>query len=97
MKADEKEYQIQYEEQFIDDVQAHKKTGQKSILTKINSLVDELRQHPTTGTGSPESLKGNRKGRWSRRITGKHRLIYEINEDVITVILITAWGHYDDK
>lgn len=97
MNSVEKEYKIQYEEQFIEDVHAFKKAGQKPILTKIDSLIEELREHPTSGTGSPEPLKGDRKGQWSRRITSKHRLIYEICEDVITVVLISAWGHYGDK
>lgn len=93
----QKNYLIQFREQFIDDVEAHKKAGQKSIINKINSLVDELREHPTTGTGKPESLKGDRKGQWSRRINQEHRLIYEIKEDVITVILVSAYGHYGDN
>ena len=53
--------------------------------------------HPTTGTGKPEALRGDRKGQWSRRITGEHRLIYEIHEDIITVVMISAAGHYGDK
>ena len=97
MNEHEKEYEIEYTEQFIEDVQVHKKAVQKSVLTKINALIDELREHPTTGTGNPEPLKGDRRGQWSRRITQKHRLIYEINEDVITVVLLTAWGHYGAK
>lgn len=92
-----KEYKIQYKEQFISDIQTHKKAGQKSILIKVNNLIKELIIHPTTGTGIPEPLIGNRKGQWSRRITQQHRLIYEIHEAIITVILISAWGHYDDK
>lgn len=74
-----------------------KKTGQKSILIKIDTLINELRKHPMTGTGNPEALKGNLKGLWSRRITQKHRLIYEIREDHVKVILLTAQGHYKDK
>lgn len=97
MEETQKTYQIQFREQFIEDVEAHKKAGQKSIIKKINTLVDELREHPTTGTGKPEPLKGDRKGQWSRRITQEHRLIYEICEDVITVVLVSAYGHYDDK
>ncbi|NLJ00054.1 MAG: Txe/YoeB family addiction module toxin, partial [Bacteroidales bacterium] len=50
-----------------------------------------------TGTGKPEALKGNRKGQWSRRITREHRLIYEIHEDIITVLIISASGHYGEK
>ena len=80
-----------------DDVRTHKKSGQKAILAKITNLIKELREHPTTGTGNPEPLIGARKGQWSRRITGKHRLIYQIYEDIITVGVISAWGHYGDK
>ncbi|MCE5179828.1 MAG: Txe/YoeB family addiction module toxin [Porphyromonadaceae bacterium] len=64
---------------------------------KINALIDEIQQHPTTGRGKPEALRGNRKGQWSRRITREHRLIYEIHDDIITVIMISASGHYDKK
>ncbi len=46
-------YEVNYTDQFLDDIQAHKKAGQKSILSKINTLVDELREHPYTGTGNP--------------------------------------------
>lgn len=74
MREESVEYILEYTEQFIEDVETHKKTGQKSILSKINSLIDEIQHHPTTGTGKPEALRGDRKGQWSRRITGEHRL-----------------------
>ena len=35
--------------------------------------------------------------KWSRHITQKHRLIYTINDNVMTVLVLTAFGHYDDK
>lgn len=49
------------------------------------------------GTGKPEPLSGDRSGQWSRRITQKHRLIYEIEENIVTVDVLSAYGHYDDK
>ncbi|WP_298653503.1 Txe/YoeB family addiction module toxin [uncultured Proteiniphilum sp.] len=97
MTAESKRYIIEYKEQFIEDVLAHKKAGRKTILTKINSLINEIEEHPTTGTGKPEALKGNRKGQWSRRITREYRLIYEIHEDILTVLMISASGHYGEK
>lgn len=97
MELEDKEYEIEYTNQFLEDIQMHKKAGLKSVLLKINSLVDELRLHPTTGTGLPEALKGNRKGQWSRRITQKHRLIYEIHEERVTVVLLEGGGHYGEK
>jgi len=36
MKEKNKRYIIEYKEQFIQDVQVHKKAGRKSILIKIN-------------------------------------------------------------
>lgn len=97
MSKKEREYTIEYKRQFIEDILIFKKAGQKSILIKINSLIDEIQKHPTTGTGKPEALKGDRKGQWSRRITGTHRLVYEIYEEIITVMMISAHGHYGDK
>ena len=87
MKEESVKYILEYTVQFIEDVKAHKKTGQKSILSKINNLIDEIQKHPTSGTGKPEALRGNRKGQWSRRITKEHRLIYEIHENIITVVM----------
>ena len=64
---------------------------------KLVRLLEELVEHPTTGTGKPEPLKGNRTGQWSRRISRKHRLIYEIREEIITVLILSSYDHYDDK
>ena len=50
-----------------------------------------------TGTGKPEQLRGDRAGQWSRRITKKHRLIYEIHETEIVVLILSSYGHYTDK
>ncbi len=89
-------YEIEYSEEFIEHVELHRKSGNKSILIKINNLLNELRIHPYIGTGNPEPLKYDKKGQWSRRITQKHRLVYEVNEDRIVVYIISAIGHYDD-
>ena len=63
----------------------------------ILSLIEELKIHPRTGTGKPEQLSGNRTGQWSRRISKKHRLIYQIFETEVIVLVLTAYGHYEDK
>ncbi len=64
---------------------------------KALKLIGELHLHPTTGTGKPEHLKGRNGQFYSRRITSKHRLVYEIQEDIITVEVISSMGHYTDK
>jgi Txe/YoeB family toxin of toxin-antitoxin system len=69
----------------------------KSILNKIDVIYNELKEHPFTGTGKPEPLKHDLSGLWSWRINQKDRLIYEVIEDVVTVYVLSAMGHYDDK
>ena len=34
---------------------------------------------------------------YSRRISGKDRIIYDIYDDVLVVLIISVKGHYDDK
>ncbi|MEX2565552.1 MAG: Txe/YoeB family addiction module toxin [Cyclobacteriaceae bacterium] len=70
----------------------HKKTGNKSLLNKIAVLLEELTEHPFTGTGKPEPLKHNLSGFWSRRINSEHRLVYEVLETI--VVVHHAKGHY---
>jgi toxin YoeB len=79
------------------DIEKLKKSGDKKVLLKINKLLDELRSHPTTGTGKPEQLKHYEIPTWSRRISDKHRLIYRIQEEKVIVLILSFWGHYGNK
>ena len=71
--------------------------NEPKAFAKANRFIKELEEHPKTGTGHPEPLKGKPEGRWSREITRKHRLIYRIFETEVHVIVIAAYGHYNDK
>ena len=74
-----------------------KRSGQKKILKKIVGLFEELRQHPTTGTGHVEPLRGDLSGLWSREINKGDRMIYGIEDDKIIVYVVSLKGHYGDK
>lgn len=54
-------------------------------------------EHPKTGTGHPEPLKGKPENRRSRQITKKHRLVHRIFETEVYVDVLSAYGHYEDK
>ena len=64
-------------------------SGQKKILKKIFDLLDELREHPKTGTGKVERLKNDLSGYWSRRITKGARMIYRIEDDKVIFTVIS--------
>jgi toxin YoeB len=61
-------------------------TQDKRMLKKINELVLSACRTPFDGLGKPEALKGNLTGFWSRRIDQKNRLVYRVDDDVITVL-----------
>lgn len=67
------------------------------LYKKLVKLLDEIMEHPRTGTGHPEPLKEGNSVTYSRRITAHDRLIYDIYDEIITVLVIEIEGHYDDK
>ena len=89
-------YEIIFSEKAVDDILRLRKS-EPAAYKKVVKLIEELKIHPTIGTGHPEQLKGNRVGQWSRMVTKKHRLIYEIVELEVHVDVLSAYGHYDDK
>ena len=89
-------YTLDFAPQALEDL-AKLKRSEPSAFKKAGKLLNELLEHPKTGTGKPETLGEDRAGQWSRRISQKHRLIYEIEESVIKVDVISAYGHYSDK
>lgn len=50
-----------------------------SKAEKIRELIRAIRQDPFKGLGSPEPLKHELQGFWSRRIDSEHRLVYRIS------------------
>ncbi len=89
-------YRLEYSEEMDKDIEKHKKSGNVKLLKKIASFLEEIKEHPREGTGQVEQLKhfGEREI-YSRRIDKKHRLVYEIIDDTVVVVLISAYGHYD--
>jgi len=92
-----KKYELKFLPDFERDKEKLIKSGDIQVLKKLSTILRELVEHPTTGTGKPEPLSGDRAGQWSRRISQKHRLIYMIDSEKVIVLLLSAYGHYSDK
>ena len=73
------------------------RSGQIIAIKRIERILVELSQHPYSGIGSPEQLKYNLVELWSRQIDKKNRIIYQINNQIVAVFIISARGHYGDK
>lgn len=71
--------------QALEDLEYWKKSGNEKVLKKIRQLLENIQQTPFEGLGKPEALKHNLAGKWSRRITDEHRLVYKVEKEEITV------------
>ena len=86
-------YTIVFTEEAKKDLKKLQKKDPQSI-SKLAKLLDELKEHPRTGTGQVEPLKGYDGTVYSRRITKEHRLVYKIYEMVVEVLVLSTFGHY---
>ena len=78
--------EIGFLDKAIDDIDFWKKSGNKTVQSKITKLLESISLTPYSGMGRPEPLKHDLSGFWSRRITDEHRLVYMVSENQITVI-----------
>ena len=79
------------------DIEKHKKSGNKISIKNIAKILIDLTENPYEGFGNPEELEYEYSGLSSRRINQKDRMIYRVEEDIVTVFVISAMGHYSDK
>ncbi|MEM0541551.1 Txe/YoeB family addiction module toxin [Flavobacterium sp. j3] len=89
--------QIEFSDKAKTDLDFWIKSGNKGILNKIYSLIEDIQLHPFEGIGKPEPLKHQLSGKWSRRINQEHRIIYQVTEENTIEILdiLSLKGHYE--
>jgi toxin YoeB len=58
----------------------------RKTLRRINKLILVALRNPFAGIGKPEPLKGNLSGFWSRRIDHMNRLVYAVDDGVLTIL-----------
>ena len=72
---------------------SHWLQADRTMLKRIDRLIDDALRDPTSGMGKPEPLRHLLAGTWSRRITEEHRLAYLVDGD--DQIILQARYHYD--
>jgi len=85
-------YAVVYHKQAIKDIQ---KLKASKLDGKAMALIEALRQNPYQSPPPFEKLVGDLQGAYSRRINVKHRLVYQVIEDLRTVKIISMWTHYE--
>ena len=84
-------YEIEFSKEAVKHVLLMRKSSPQ-LFRKLEKLLDELREHPYTGTGHPEQLR-YLEGVWSRQLDKKNRIRYMVNETTVIVFIISVWGH----
>jgi Txe/YoeB family toxin of toxin-antitoxin system len=84
---------IKYAKCVLSDSLKLKRCGLKE---KAEELLDVIGANPYTTPPPFEKLEGY-DNVYSRRINIKHRLVYQVLKDEMTIKVISLWGHYDDN
>ncbi len=70
----------------------HWQATDRTMVKRVNRLIDDMPREPLRGIGKPEPLKYGISGAWSRRITDEHRLVYRVQGN--DLLLLQARYHY---
>lgn len=88
-------YTVIFSKKAVEQARIIRDSYPESAKKRLQRIVRELEDHPFTGIGKPEALRGI--PLWSRRLTQKDRVTYRVAQDVVEVLVLTCLGHYDDK
>ncbi len=89
-------YRVVFTDTALKDLDKFRKSNPR-LLGKVDELTNDIMMHPRSGLGHPEALVGEGGDVYSRRISGKNRIVYEIREEDVCVFVISLEGHYNDK
>ena len=89
-------YTIDYSKSAQKEIAKWKKSN-PTLFEKLRKVLDDILKHPREGIGHPEPLKGGNDVTYSRHITGQDRIIYDIYDETIHILVLAVEGHYNDK
>lgn len=89
-------YAVEYSKQAEKTLKKWKKSN-PALFKKATAVLMDIMQHPRTGVGHPEALVGGGDVTYSRHITAHDRIIYDIYDEQVTVLVVQAEDHYHDK
>ena len=72
-----------------------KKLKHSGLKDKTQELLDIIRENPFNTPPPYESLLGELKGAYSRRINIQHRIVYQVYAAERIVKIIRLWTHYE--
>lgn len=87
------EYEIKITKQAIKDKDKIKQYP--ALKNNVDNLLKLIKKDPFYTPPFYETLIGDLKGLYSRRINKQHRLVYRVLENEKIIIIVSIWTHYD--
>ena len=89
-------YAVEYSKAADKTLKKWKKSNPK-LFKKATTILIDIMEHPRTGIGHPEPLVGGKDITYSRHISADDRIIYDIYDEYVYVLVIQLEEHYNDK
>ncbi|MGQ4243168.1 Txe/YoeB family addiction module toxin [Enterococcus casseliflavus] len=72
-----------------------RKIKQSNLKKQFEEVIQALKEDPYMPTQSFEKLRPTHEGRYSRRLSRQHRVVYKVDEENKVVEIYSAWTHYE--
>ncbi len=72
-----------------------KKLSRSGLKPQAEKILAILEKNPYQVPPPYEKLVGDLAGAYSRRINIRHRLVYQVLDEIKTVKIIRMWTHYE--
>ena len=89
-------YTLDFDSKVV-KVMAKWKKSNPNLFKKLGKILESIQEDPRSGIGHPEPLVGGNGITYSRRITAHDRIIYDIYDEEVHVLVIELEGHDEDK
>lgn len=89
-------YEVRFDSRVLKTMTKWKKSN-PVLFKKLETILHELIDHPRTGRGHPEPLVSCGDITYSRHISAHDRIIYDIYDAEVVVLVIEIEWHYKDK
>jgi Txe/YoeB family toxin of toxin-antitoxin system len=72
-----------------------RKIKQSGLQKRFEEIVQTLKTNPYAPTDQFEKLAPYSEGRYSRRLSYQHRIVYRVDEEAKEVHIYSGWSHYE--
>jgi toxin YoeB len=84
--------EIEFSPTALNDSSLIKRSHSNATKNRLTRILQSIVETPFSGFTSPEALKHELSGKWSRKLSKKDRVIYSIEGEMIKIHSLP--GHY---